>query len=159
MLTAIQDFRVSAALDSGLLRADAISGKPIPLTEILSLTSMVQSLFLVTTLVTRQMDRIKDCFSAWTETAETIDRVLAVWEDVRPEDQNISWMLGRIRHFASLAHDRAQLYEVTPSERVRHAKNRDAEVGYSYTDRHGVEPAGYSNDQSRPAHIYSCSLP
>ena len=153
MLPVPSDFSTGLTLDNSLLRSDVASGQVAPVGEVLSLVAMVQSAYVMTTIATRSMDRIEDCRRVWAGTAAVLSEVLKVWDDVQCDDPNIQWMLGKIQHFLELARDRVSIYEVTASQRLRHAKTRDANFETTYQQRHHLESGGASSPCS-PAHVY-----
>ena len=154
MLPAPSDFCTGLTLDNSLLRSDVARGQVAPVGEVLSLIALAQSLYVMTTITTRSMDRIDDCRRVWAGTAAVLDEVLAVWKGVQSDDPNVLWMLKKIEHYQSLALDRVEMFSVSEQQRLRHAKTRDADFGSSFTERHEVEPQGYSNSSSTPQHVY-----
>ena len=154
MLPIPSDFSTGLTLDNSLLRSDVARGQVAPVGEVLSLIALAQSLYVMTTLTTRSMDRIDDCRRVWTETAAVLDEVLKVWRGVQSDDPNVLWMLGKIEHFRSLAFDRVEMFSISEKERVAHAANRGSSDFEPFSVRNGTEPAGYSNSSS-PAHVYS----
>jgi hypothetical protein len=138
-----QNLSLSLTLDNNLLLADTLNGEPVPIAEILSLASMAQALFLVTTLETRQMDLIKDRRRAWLNTSAIFDELVQVWkhatlplasltdvcfadsvDSANCHDPNISWLRCRLEHFYELAHDMTELYDISEQDAREFAERR-----------------------------------
>jgi hypothetical protein len=155
MSPAAQYLTSSARLDNALLRCDVVSGRAVPLPEILSLAGMAEAIFISATCEARSSDRVKDCRTLWAGIAELYAELAEAWVDVScNENQSILWLRSRLEHFRSVALDRREMFTVTEKERLKHAKDRDADIERS----NGSEPNGFRNDQSTPAQIYRCHL-
>ena len=124
----VQEFAFSLPADSGLLIASVTVGETVDLTEVLSLASMAQSLFITTTLASRESGRIDNCRQLWKETAQVFEELCLTWANTTSDDQSITWLRGRLEHFRLLCEDRTSLYNVTESERRGHAKCRESEL-------------------------------
>jgi hypothetical protein len=59
-------------------------------------------------------------------------------------------MRSRLEYFCGIAEDRREMFAVTTAERLRHASDRGAAIEKSTP----IEPNGFRNDQSSPAHVY-----
>jgi hypothetical protein len=117
---------------------------------------MAHSLYISACHESRFIDLIDKRHELWSQVAKLFDELCTPWTDIRTDDQQIQWLLARLRHYRDLALDRVSIYEVTTSQRLRHAKIRgDSLVEYSFEHRHGIEPNGLSADSSGPAHVYS----
>lgn len=60
----------------------------------------------------------------WTEVARLFDELCRAWADVDSGEGNIVWLRGRLEHFRAQVIGQSRIYEVSLSERLRHAKNR-----------------------------------
>jgi hypothetical protein len=139
---AIQEFAYSLPADAGLLRASLIAGEPVDQAEVLSLASQAQSLFISTTLASRQLGVIDRCRDLWGETAQLFDNLCQILADVETDDPQVQWLTKRLTHFASLARDRTSLYNVSESARREFAERKafDSDSEYSFGTRGEIEP-------------------
>jgi hypothetical protein len=124
----IQEFAYGLSTDSALLRVQVIAGEQIDQAEVLSLAAMAQSLFITTTLASRELGRIDDYRRLWGETARLFGELCSAWADTASDEQSITWLRGRLEHFWLLCEDRTSLYSVSESDRKQHAKCRESEL-------------------------------
>jgi hypothetical protein len=134
---AIQGLRTACLLTRVCLHASVSAGEPVDQTEVLSLASMAQSLFVTATIESRRLDRVEDCRRLWRETAHLFEELCSTWADVTSNDPNIHWLRGRLVHYRSLCVDRCELYRVTENERRVYAKRKalDSDSEYSFGTR------------------------
>jgi hypothetical protein len=149
------DFCTSITLDNGILRQSVASGEEVPASEALSLAAGVEAVFLTAVLESRRLDWIRDRRKLWGEVAGLLDQLCCLWSGIDSDDSQIQWLCARLERLRGLSNEQVALYSVTTSERLRHAADR----GTSIEKSSRVEPNGYSNDQSSPAHVYRCQLP
>ena len=153
-----QELGLAISLDSRLLHESVASGKESPVDEILSLASGAQALYLTTVLASRELAHIKDRRVLWAEVAALYDELCSLWADAGSDDPRIRWLVQRLGQCQELAHDEAQIYEIRPSERRRHAMCREAAARtygvHGEHDRSESTPDGW-RDQSTPQHVYS----
>jgi hypothetical protein len=155
MLPAALDFAPSVCLDNALLREDIARGEAVPIDEILSLAAAAQAIYLTATIESRDLNSVAQCHELWSQVTKMFDELCRAWTDVRTDCEQIRWLLARLRRYRDLSLDRVSIYEVTTSQRLRHAKTRgDVDLGSSFTERHEIEPQGRTS-HSTPAHVYS----
>src|SRR5260370_1082656 len=145
---AVQEFAYGLPVDSGMLRASVTTGGPVDQAEILSLAAMAQALFITATIESRRSGRGDVCHQLWGEVAQLFEALVGVWAGVESADPAIDWLRGRFTHFASMARDRVELYQVTERERCTHAANRDADFETAFSARHGIESADCPGGQN-----------
>ncbi len=124
MLPVPSDFCVGITLDNSLLLQDIVTGKPIPLTEVLSLGSAAQTIFITTVLESRKLDRVQDQYLLWRELFGLFNELCKSWADAGSNEESITWLLARLRHFRDLAEDRCAIFSISEKERIAHSKIR-----------------------------------
>jgi hypothetical protein len=151
----IDEFQFSLPLDNELLIADIKNGVPISENEIIEVAINSRTLFVVSTLACRELERVEDCFKLWTEMAELIAGLLTSWSEITAgQYPQVDWLLTELRHLQALCDDRKELYCVTAADRRRHVETRgDACFEYSFSQRNNLEARG--ENQGSPAHVYS----
>jgi hypothetical protein len=154
MLPAALDFAPSVCLDNALLREDIARGEAVPIDEILSLAAAAQAIYLTATIESRELDGITQCHKLWADVAKLFDELCAPWTDVKTDEEQIQWLLARLRRYRDLALDRVSIYEVTTSQRVAHSRTRaDINFEMSHRQRHNLEARG-EHEPCSPPHIY-----
>jgi hypothetical protein len=149
----IDEFAFSLPLDNKLLIDDIQNGVPITERDIIDVAINVRSLFVVATLTCRELVRVEDCLELWTETRELIAELLTSWAQVEANDHpQVNWLLTELSHLESLCTDRCELYTITTKERIAHAATRDADIEYSFSQRHEIEPG--QTQSCSPPHVY-----
>jgi hypothetical protein len=125
MTSHLQDFGLSISLDCGLLRASLAAGEDVPAVEILSLAAAAEAIYLSATLESRRMERVKDCHTLWTETAQLFGDLYDSWGGVQSDDPSIIWLRSRLEHYRELAADRLSLFSITEADRLEFAQVKE----------------------------------
>jgi hypothetical protein len=72
--------------DNGMVVLSIRAGEPVDPAQLIELCSGARTLFSLTTLASRGIDRVADCRRLWSDTLETFRKAIAAWNDV-PSDQ------------------------------------------------------------------------
>jgi hypothetical protein len=79
-------------------------------------------------LESREFGRIDQCQTLWAGVAQLFNDLAQAWVGIERNDQSITWLRNRIRHYHELAGDRAELYHVTEADRVAFSSCRESDM-------------------------------
>jgi hypothetical protein len=153
-LAIVEQFALGLLADNQLMAESVASGTPIELSEVVELAAGIRSLYNLATLTSRELNRVKDCYTLWTETRDQFEQLCRAWAGVPQDGELISWHRAQLEHLRLLARDRTELYSISEAERLEHAANRAVGLEMAFSQRHELEPRG-EQGQSAPAHVYS----
>ena len=146
-------------LNNALLRQSASSGEAIPTGEALSLAAAAEAILISGDAPfprawtgqgsPRAVDRNRSTLSPNSATPRA---------DVDVQEENIIWLKRHLVHFRELAHGQVSLYEVSLSERLKHAADRGASIQTTRARAHQEpEPDGWQDQ--RHGHVYVVHAP
>jgi hypothetical protein len=116
---AIQDLAFALPSDNGLLVSSVIAGEVPEHSEVVNLVAAVQAIYITATLESRELGRVDACHQLWTEVAKLFDELSQAWAQIDSDEGQIVWLRARLIHFASLARDRTELYDISEVERAQ----------------------------------------
>ena len=118
------------------------AGAEISPAEIVELMANTRSLYNLSTLRSRDFDRIDQCHALWQQTTEQFEQLCRAWEGVAPSGELIGWHRAQLHRLLDLASDRVELYEPEGADRRRLIANKreSSDSEYSFSSR-GEIPA------------------
>jgi hypothetical protein len=87
-----------------------------------------RALYDVATLASRELDRVKDCYTLWQGVRAEFVALCQAWGSVPQDGELIGQYRAHLCRLLELSADRCELYSVTESARREHAKCRESEM-------------------------------
>jgi len=150
------EFSSGWVCDNAMTAMSIRAGEPVDFSELIELCSGAKTLFSLATLVCRQMPQVRDCHRLWRDVLETFERAQIAWADVSVDNEPVlRFHLGQLSRLLELSRDRIDLYSVSQSEFLEHARRRadTSELSYGSSSEPKEEPGSWTDTQ--PAHVYS----
>jgi hypothetical protein len=112
----VQDFASGLAADNTLTASSISLGEPVALGEIVELMASARALYDVATLASRELDRVKDCYTLWHRVHADFEGLCQAWDGVPQGGELVSWHRGQLEHLRELSANRCELYRGIESE-------------------------------------------
>jgi hypothetical protein len=114
-----------------------LAGEQIAPREIVELMASARALYDVATLASRELDRVKDCYTLWHGVHAQFEALCQAWESVPQDGELVGQHRAHLRRLLELSADRTSLYSVTESARRVFAKRKvfDSDNEYSFGTR------------------------
>jgi hypothetical protein len=131
----VQDFASGLATDNKLSASSVLLREPVPLGEIVELMASARALYDVATLVSRELDRVKDCYTLWHGVHAEFQALCRAWEGVPQDGELVGQHRAHLRRLLELSADRCELYTITEAERREFQERRSIETETSFGER------------------------
>jgi hypothetical protein len=134
VLAIIPEFASGWMMDSSLAALSVRAGEPLGEEHLIELCSGAKTLFDLTTLASRGIDRVSDCRKHWADTLETFRKALAAWADVPlGEEPLLRFYLMQLGRLCDLAASRVDLFTISGSDRQAFVKRYKTDSPKAYT--------------------------
>jgi hypothetical protein len=111
-----------------MLAMAVLAGEQVAPGEIVESMASALSLYNLATLASRDLDRVKDCYTLWHGVHTEFEALCQAWESVPQDGELIGQHRAHLCRLLELSADRCELYTVTDSARREHAKCRESEL-------------------------------
>lgn len=114
-----------------------LAGEQVAPGEIVESMASALALYNLATIASRELDRVKDCYTLWHGVHTEFDALCQAWEGVPQDGELIGLYRVHLCRLLELSADRCELYNVTESERRVYAKRKvfDSDNEYSFGTR------------------------
>ena len=133
-------------MDSNLAALSVRAGEPLEQEQLIELCSGAKTLFDLTTLASRGIDRVTDCRNLWSDTLKTFREVLAAWTGVPiSQEPLLRIYLMQLERLCDLAASRVDLFTISQNDRQTFVKRHKTDSPKARTEKQNVGPDGESD--------------
>jgi hypothetical protein len=124
----VEDFAIGLIADNVFLAQSVAAGESVTLGEALELAAGTRALYDLTTLASRDVELMEDCFVLWRATASKFEELCKAWAEVPEDGEIVSWHRIQLQRLRALAIDRVDLYQPAGPGRRRLLAHKAADV-------------------------------
>jgi hypothetical protein len=123
------EFSSGWVADSHLAVLLVCAGQPLETEQIIELCSDAKTLFDLTTLASRGIDRVTDCRNLWRDIFETFKKAQTAWTDVPiGQEPLLRIYLMQLGRLCDLSGSRVDLYTISQSDRQTFVRQHKSEA-------------------------------
>jgi hypothetical protein len=112
-----------------------LAGEQVAPGEIVESMASALALYNLATLASRELDRVKDCYTLWHGVHTEFEALCQAWESVPQDGELIGLHRAHLCHLLELSADRRELYRVSERDRLAHVARRDIGLESAFSAR------------------------
>ena len=109
-----------------MLAMAVLAGEQVAPGEIVESMASALALYNLATLASRELDRVKDCYTLWHGVHTEFEALCQAWEGVPQNGELTGWHRAQLRRLLDLCADRISLYNISERERLAHALGKES---------------------------------